>query len=140
MEHVDTLVAIAGGVFGITGTVAAIYFAYQNRRLAGDTSLPVMDLRITNPPPYERESDCTEIVIKNVGGRRSGRVRVWVVCSWSEEVEYNLTFPSNNWYLGPNEEYRWKLRFAYVGDIKGEKMVIRASDHRTSWEITEKIT
>jgi len=140
MEHVDTLVAIAGGVFGIAGTVAAIYFAYQNRRLAGETALPTMDLRISNPPPYECESDCTEIVIKNVGGRKSGRVGVRVVCSWSEEVEYNLTFPSNNWCLGPNEEYRWKLRFAYGGDIKGDKMVIRAEDDRTTWEITEKIT
>jgi hypothetical protein len=152
-------VSIAGALFGIIGTIAAIYFSQksqeanqkivrlteQNTSLVNLTTVATIDLRINNPPPYESDRELSEIVAKNVGQRTSRQLAVSASCSWSEETEHHFKFPTANWVLQPGEEYRWKVRFGYPPNIVGHKIVLNASEvttpaqQSTTWEHTEKI-
>jgi len=139
MENLSTIIGVIGAVFGIVGTVGAIYFAHQNRLLSQQTTMPTMELKMNNPPPYKADTDFSEVIVKNVGQRTSGRVKVSATCSWAKEIEYCLRFPSPGWVLQPGEEYRWKVRFNHTGDTKGENITLKAQDGSITWEITEKL-
>ena len=146
MQITATLIGIIGTIFGIVGTICALYFGYQNymleqekRSLAQQTTVATLDLKISNPPPYQSDTAMSEVAVKNVGQRTSGKVWVSIFCSWSEEVEHSLKFPTSGWVLQPNEEYHWKIRLGYVGDIRGEKITIKSGDGMKTWESVEKI-
>jgi hypothetical protein len=144
IQGASLIVGIIGTIIGIIGGIAAIYFAQQNhalnQELSKQTALATMDLRISKLPPYTSVNEYSEVVIKNVGTRVSGdRLTMKATCSWAEEIEFHLLFPSPSWKLHPNEEFRWKIRFGYSGNLKGEKISLIASDVNHTWENIERI-
>jgi hypothetical protein len=145
MQNFSIFIGIIGTFFGIVGTIAAIYFAYQsnklNKELAKQTAVATLDIKISNLPPYKSDNEYSELIIKNVGQRVSGKhIKVTAVCSWADEIEYVFKFPNPEWVLNPNEENHWKLRFGHSGQLAGEKILIKVSDNTgVAWEKTERI-
>ena len=136
MMEPQTIITGISLAFGIASTAAAIYFAVNAHRLV---NVPTLDLKITELPPYKDDVALTEVTIKNIGKRTSEDVSVYLTCSWADDIDYKLKFPSDTWTLQPNEEYRWKLRLTYGGSTVGGKVTLIATDGKSNWQISERI-
>jgi hypothetical protein len=133
----NTTITIIATIFGVAGTLAAIYFARAKHMLV---DVPTLDLQIHDLPPYKNSSDRTTITVKNVGSRTSGRVEVTLRCNWEDEFDYFLKFPTNNWVLRPNEEYRWKIRINHIGSIHNGKVFVLAKESGCTFETSVKLS
>ena len=128
----------------VVGTGAAIFFAYRNHILATknlearEPAVATIDIRIVNPPPYSAQVHWTELTIRNVGQRTSGRLSVVGKCSWLELFDLHLHFPSENWVLQPNEEFRWKIRLPEAPTKPGFTIEVTAHDYRSGNTWTQK--
>lgn len=101
----------------------------------------VIDIKIDNLPPYPNEKEKTVITLKNVGLKKTKKnLNVTLSCSWLSGISYKLEFPSESYFLAPNEEISWKIR---INDNIPENSNIRVNvrtPYGTSWDLHEQIS
>ena len=98
----------------VVATAINLFFVakgYWLNKKKSDSEAAVIDINMTNLPPYTGDCDKRTVVsLKNVGTAKSEPgLLVLVNCSWTPGVSYKLNFPTESTKFGINEEFSWKL-------------------------------
>jgi hypothetical protein len=97
----------------IIATGINVFFVVKNylmNKKKLDRESAVIDIKLSNIPPYSGEDNRTVVTLKNVGNADSAdQILVLVSCSWTSGISYKLNFTTPDTYFGINEEFSWKL-------------------------------
>jgi hypothetical protein len=133
-----TDIQIVFAAITVVATVLNIYFAYNTHR----SRKPVLDIRVSDLPPYSAPEKKTVVILKNVGtAPTSTKLEVLFSCSWMPSLSYKLNLPIEDYKLDPNEEITWQFRTD--GTIPpNSQIVIKANDleRKVIWERHEQIS